>query len=159
MNIIRKIRSFCKLDTKMKRLLIEAYIALGWARYRKSKEFSKIAPSLGEHMVETTYDSNVHNMAMLRNISSSIQKMSRYTFWESECLVKAMAGMKMLERRGIESTLYLGTGRDETGLIAHAWLRSGNFYISGVNGMEKFTVVAMFANKNSIVNFEREYSG
>ena len=40
--------------------------------------------------------------------------MSRYTFWESQCLVKAIAGMKMLERRHIESTLYLGTAKDET---------------------------------------------
>ncbi|MFJ8259775.1 lasso peptide biosynthesis B2 protein [Peribacillus asahii] len=159
MNIIRKIRSFYKLDTQMKWLLIEAYIALGWARYRKSKEFSKIAPSLGEHMAETTYDSNVHNIAMLRHVSNAIRKMSRYTFWESECLVKAIAGMKMLERRGIESTLYLGTGRDETGLIAHAWLRSGNFYISGADGMDKFTIVAMFANKNVCVDFKRKHYG
>ena len=73
--------------------------------------------------------------------------MSRYTFWESECLVKAMAGMKMLERRGIESTLYLGTAKDETGLIAHAWLRSGTFYVSGAEVMERFTVVAQFAKE------------
>ena len=41
--------------------------------------------------------------------------MSRYTFWESQCLVKAIAAMKMLERRQIESTLYLGTAKDENG--------------------------------------------
>ena len=65
--------------------------------------------------------------------------MSKYTFWESQCLVKAIAAMKMLERRNIESTLYLGTARDESGkMIAHAWLRSGPFYITGAEGMEKF---------------------
>ena len=54
--------------------------------------------------------------------------------------------MKMLERRQIESTLYLGTAKDESGkLIAHAWLRSGPFYITGAEGMEKFTVVSKFA--------------
>ena len=58
--------------------------------------------------------------------------MSRYTFWESQCLVKAIAGMKMLEKRNIESTLYLGTAKDEKGeLIAHAWLRSGLFLCIG----------------------------
>ena len=75
--------------------------------------------------------------------------MSRHTFWESQCLVKAIAAMKMLERRQIESTLYLGTAKDENGnLIAHAWLRSGPFYITGVEAMEKFTVVSKFAKKN-----------
>ena len=48
------------------------------------------------------------------NISEAINIMSRYTFWESHCLVKAIAAMKMLERRQIESTLYLGTAKDET---------------------------------------------
>ena len=68
----------------------------------------------------------------LSNISQAIHIMSRYTFWESQCLVKAIAAMKMLERRQIESTLYLGTAKDENGkLIAHAWLRSGPFYING----------------------------
>ena len=74
--------------------------------------------------------------------------MSRYTFWESQCLVKAIAAMKMLEKRQIESTLYLGTAKDETGnMIAHAWLRSGPFYITGVEEMKRFTVVSKFAKR------------
>lgn len=56
--------------------------------------------------------------------------MSRYTFWESQCLVKAIAGMKNARKRHIESTLYLGTAKDNHGeLIAHAWLRSGSFML------------------------------
>ena len=54
--------------------------------------------------------------------------------------------MKMLERRKIESTLYLGTGKDEDGsFAAHAWLRSGPYYVTGANGMERYTVVGKFA--------------
>lgn len=76
--------------------------------------------------------------------------MSKYTLWESQCLVKAIAGMMMLERRGIDSTIYLGTTRDEDGkMIAHAWLRSGPFYVSGSEGMKQFTVVGMFAKRVS----------
>ena len=85
---------------------------------------------------------------MLKHISEAIHIMSKYTIWESQCLVKAIAGMKMLQRRQIESTLYLGTARDDTGqMIAHAWLRSGPFYISGSEGMERFAVVAKFAKR------------
>jgi hypothetical protein len=74
--------------------------------------------------------------------------MSRYTIWESQCLVKAIAAMKMLEKRQIESTLYLGTAREESGeLIAHAWLRSGPYYITGYEEMARFTVVGKFAKK------------
>lgn len=98
MTIFHKIQTFYKLDVSMKRLMVEAYLTLAWARYRKSKVFAKIAPSLGEQMSETTYLENIQNRVVLRNISNAIHMMSRYTFWESECLVKAMAGMKMLEK-------------------------------------------------------------
>lgn len=123
---------------------------LGWARILKSVPFSKVAPSLGDHMNETSFTHNELHKETLKNVSQAIHIMSRYTFWESQCLVKAMAGMKMLERRKIESTLYLGTAKDESGkLIAHAWLRSGPIYVTGSEGMEKFTVVGTFAKRIS----------
>ncbi len=94
----------------------------------------------------------LHNgkQVLVHNISSAIHLMSRYTWWESRCLVKAIAGMKMLERRRIESTLYLGTGRDEKGkMVAHAWLRSGTSYISGQEEMHRYAVVGVFGKKIS----------
>ncbi|MEK3796893.1 lasso peptide biosynthesis B2 protein [Peribacillus sp. FSL H8-0477] len=159
MTIFHKIRTFYKLDVSMKRLMVEAFVTLAWARYRKSKVFAKIAPSLGEQMAETTYLENTQNRVILRNVSNAIHMMSLFTFWESECLVKAIAGMKMLEKRGIESTLYLGTAKDQMGLIAHAWLRSGSFYISGSDGMERFTVVAKFAKRKKETSQEGENYG
>ncbi|MBW7458870.1 lasso peptide biosynthesis B2 protein, partial [Paenibacillus sepulcri] len=75
-----------------------------------------------------------------------INTVSRHTPWESKCLVRAIAGMKMLERRRIDSTLYMGTAKDKTGqLIAHAWLRSGPVYITGAEVMNRFIVVQKFA--------------
>ncbi|MGE8078355.1 lasso peptide biosynthesis B2 protein [Peribacillus loiseleuriae] len=148
MNILKKARSFVRLDKKTKLLLIEAYLYLAWARYLKSIPFSKVVPSLGKQMQETSISADLSNKKVLASVSHAIHLMSRYTFWESECLVKAIAGMRMLEKRNIESTLYLGTAKDEKGeLIAHAWLRSGPFYISGSEVMDRFTVVAKFAKE------------
>lgn len=130
----------------MKLLLFEAYFYLALARILKGKSFSKIAPSLGEKMKETSTELNSEHRRKLAEISQVIHIMSNYTFWESECLVKGIAAMKMLERRNIESTLYLGTAKDKSGkLIAHAWLRSGPFYITGAEVKERFTVVSKFA--------------
>lgn len=156
MNITKKARNFLRLNFKTKLLLIEAFLHLGRARYLKSISFSKVAPSLGEQMKETSYTSISSDKEVLDSISRAIHIMSRYTFWESQCLVKAMAGMKMLERRKIDSTLYLGTAKDENGeLIAHAWLRSGPFYITGAEVMDRFTVVSKFAKENSIEKYGR----
>ncbi|MFD2214030.1 lasso peptide biosynthesis B2 protein [Metabacillus endolithicus] len=134
------------MNWKTKVLLIESFYYLGVGRYLKTIPFSKVVPTLGLQMEETSYDFESTNKKTLASISQAIHLMSKYTLWESQCLVKAFAAMKMLEKRGIESTLYLGTARDEFGnLIAHAWLRSGPFYITGSEGKEKFTVVGKFA--------------
>jgi hypothetical protein len=146
--IIQKLTTFVFLEKGKKILLLEAYVYLAWARILKKIPFSKLAPSLGTHMAETTTIDNPYHRENIRYVSDAIHIMSRYTFWESMCLVKAIAGMKMLKRRQIESTLYLGTTRDKEGkMIAHAWLRSGSYFISGAEEKDKFTVVAKFANQ------------
>lgn len=146
MNIVKKIRTFFSLDIKKILLILEAFFFLGLACILKSMPFSKVAPTLGIHMDETPLSNNQSSTTILMNISEAIHIMSRHTFWESKCLVRAIAGMKMLERRQIESTLYLGTAKDGTGkMIAHAWLRSGSFFVTGAEGMERFTIVSKFA--------------
>lgn len=146
MSIVNKVRSFFSLDTKTMLLFIEAYIYLGWARLLLFIPFSRLAPSLGAQMEETTNSQTLLNKATLSRVHDAIQIMSRHTFWESKCLVRAIAALKMLEKRHIESTLYLGTGRDESGkMVAHAWLRSGPYYITGADGMERYAVVGKFA--------------
>lgn len=148
---MNKVKALLSIDLNTMLLFLEALINLGWARILVNLPFSKVAPSLGTPMHET---SNMHmdtNRITLRQISDAIDIMSKYTFWESKCLVKAIAGMKMLNRRRIESTLYLGTAKDESNkMIAHAWLRSGHFYVTGKEGMEKFTVVGKFAKQISV---------
>lgn len=137
------------LEWKMKLLLIESYFYLAYARILKALPFSKIAPSLGKHAFETTYEKEDADRSLLASVSQAVHIMGRYTFWESQCLVKAIAAMKMLERRKVKSTLYLGTAKDMDGeLMAHAWLRCGPYYITGSEEMEQFTVVQTFA-KNS----------
>lgn len=157
MTIINRLRIFLSMDLKNKLLFVEAYIWLGWGRFLKGKQFAKVAPSLGNRMAETSVSYREENKQIIRSISSALNIMSRYTFWESKCLVRAIAGMRMLERRDINSTLYLGTAKGEDGkLIAHAWLRSGPFYVTGAEGMEKFTVVGKFAKVVSEENINGE---
>jgi hypothetical protein len=160
MNIVKKAQTFLRLNFKTKLLYIEAFLHLGRARYLKSISFSKVAPTLGEQMKESSYELIAADKEILANVSRAINIMSRYTIWESQCLVKAMAAMKMLEKRKIDSTIYLGTAKDENGgLIAHAWLRSGPFYITGAEVMDRFTVVSKFSKKNRSGSLKEQESG
>ncbi|QNF26179.1 lasso peptide biosynthesis B2 protein [Metabacillus elymi] len=149
MKLINRIQIFLSQKPKTQLLFIEAFILLGWARKVKEKPFAEVAPLLGMKMDETAVSTVIDKKAV-KEVASAVNVMSRYTFWESMCLVKAIAAMKMLERRKIESTLYLGTAKDENGkLIAHAWLRSGPYYLTGSEEMKRFTVVGKFAKKIS----------
>lgn len=148
MNLYKKIRAFLSFKWSMKCLLVEAFFFLAAGRIFKLIPFLRSSSILGKHMEETTFTVNSVDKEVLKNISDAIHIMSRYTFWESQCLVKAVAGMKMLERREIESTLYLGTAKNDQGdLIAHAWLRSGPFYVTGAEEMGNFIVVGKFAKQ------------
>lgn len=147
MSLYKKVRRFSSYPFDIKRMFIEAYFFLAWGRVLKLLPFSKVAPSLGEHMKETSRSCTNQDQLMLRKVSRAVHTMSRVTWWESQCLVKAIAAMKMLERRGIPSTLYLGSGRDDKGqMVAHAWLRSGSYILTGREGHEKYAVVGIFGN-------------
>ncbi len=149
MIILKRMKTFFSFERRTKLLFVEALIYLAWARFLVYLPFSRISPYLGDHMQETSMTLIQTNEALLKNISYTIQIMARHTFWESKCLVKAIAGMNMLKRRQIESTIYLGMAKDEKGeLIAHAWLRSGPYYITGAEVMNGFTVVGKFAKRN-----------
>lgn len=144
----RKLHKLLFMKSEYRNLYIEAFLFLAWARILKALPFHRVAPSLGFHMEETPLELEPSYLPILKNISKVVNTMSRYTWWESKCLVKAIAAMKMLERRKLESTLYLGTWRDPEGkMVAHAWLRSGPLYLTGVNEMHNFTVVGKFAKR------------
>jgi hypothetical protein len=153
MSVIRQIRTFLLLDLKLKKLMFETFFYLGCARIIKILPLAKLGPILGTYMKDTSFTKNPSGNATIKNISSAINIISRYTFWESNCLVRAIAAMKMLERRKIESTLYLGMAKDEKGnLLAHAWLRSGDFFVTGAEEMQRFTVVGKFAKNTGFIN-------
>ncbi|MFC4811413.1 lasso peptide biosynthesis B2 protein [Paenibacillus sp. GCM10023250] len=126
-------------------LIIEATYYLAWARLLKALPFSKVVNYLGLQTDETTFSSSEEEEVTMRRISNALLLVSKHTWWESKCLVRGLAAMKMLERRGIASTIYFGTAKDDQGkLIAHAWLRSGRLYVTGAAEMPKFTMVRLF---------------
>ncbi|WP_238162705.1 lasso peptide biosynthesis B2 protein [Cohnella sp. AR92] len=136
------------LPSEKKRLLAEALVFLAWARALKMLPFSRLKLSFGRPMAETPHVHPLEQERLIRRISEAVRVMSRHTLWESQCLVQALAARKMLERRKLDSTLYLGTAKDKQGkLIAHAWLRSGPVYLTGARERRLFTTVASFATE------------
>jgi hypothetical protein len=73
----------------------------------------------------------------------AIDAAARRTPWRSKCLEQAIAGKWMLRRRGIASTMYLGVVHNP--FEAHAWLRVGRMNVTGGSRVDRYAVVATFA--------------
>ncbi|QNG58492.1 lasso peptide biosynthesis B2 protein [Bacillus sp. PAMC26568] len=145
---MNRVKNILTLNRQMKLLIVEAFIFLAFARVIKCLPFSKTSKYLGERNKESLIRNYEANLDTLKNISSAIHVASKYAPWETMCLVRAIASMKMLQRRGIESTLYLGTSRNHLKeLTAHAWLRSGNYYVTGADERHLFTITCTFTKR------------
>ncbi|UQZ34886.1 stage V sporulation protein S [Paenibacillus sp. PK3_47] len=146
MTALGRIRQLLTRDRAAAMLLPEALWRLFLARIQLLFPFKRTAPKLGIQSQETGMVSRDSEALRIQQITKAIRIASRVTPWKSTCMVRAVAGLKMLEKRGIESTLYMGVARDKKGqMAAHAWLRSGAYYVSGDDTMKGFVVVEKFA--------------
>ncbi len=143
---IRAPLNFLQLSTTDKFIVLESISGLFVSRILILLPFRWIAPSLGKYMHETPNEQHDHQRQLVRNLGYYIRLTSWYLPWNCKCLVQALAVNRMLKKRGIQNTVYLGVAKDdEKELIAHAWVRSGDVFITGFRGKNKFTVVSTFA--------------
>jgi phage terminase large subunit len=122
--------------------------------------FKNLRKYIGELNKESSFNLSDNEYKTARRISWSINKVSKYTPWESKCLVKALTAQYLLSCSHIENTLYLGVSRKnnikienqdikntkeskKSDLVAHSWIRCGNYYVTGGDG-NKFKIVAKF---------------
>jgi len=103
--------------------------------------YSKILGT--EHKVSSDESTDLDHIAF--KISQAIIRGRKAFPWKTRCLCEAISAKIMLNRRHIDCTLYLGVAKEKGSLIAHAWLRCGSRYVTGKEGVEKFTVVSTFA--------------
>ena len=147
-----KIRKFLALDGEEKRLFVEAYIVLGYVRVTtmvlpfknilKEMEFST------ESKTSSFLEAEKSRSAQM--IGQAIGTAAAHTPWKSTCLLQALAAKKMLQRRGIPGTFYLGVSKEKTVMEhveAHAWSQCGKNVITGKNGYERFRVMSSFSWK------------
>lgn len=133
-----------------KRLTILIYFYTAVYRYRmlywKSKRLEK---SIGVRNKESSDCESEDVLKRAYYIGRLVEATARGTPWESKCLVCALTARKLLLAEGIATTLYLGVGKENDKMIAHAWLRCGQLYITGGNG-SGYAAVTHFLCKPSV---------
>ncbi len=127
-------------------LFIEAWVLLHLSKVCiVILPFKKLASSLGKIQKETDFSSTADTVAL--DITHAVRRAARFTIHASKCYDQALTGKLMLRFRKVSSTIYFGLAKDQdSGLSAHAWLRSGSMIVTGRKGMEKFTPVAWFGS-------------
>ena len=152
--VIKLLRACWRLPRRRKLILAEAVYWLTVARIchlmlpfkRFSSVFGlagasspqEVEPATSEHAFE---------------ICHNIDRISRVLPFETLCLQQAFAAKKMLSRRGILATTYLGVHKDrdqrysgQSGTIAHAWIRVGRDIVIVGETVSNFVPIASFSD-------------
>jgi hypothetical protein len=92
--------------------------------------------------------------ALLQQIGTAVRRASRNVPWRTRCYVEAIAAKRMLKRRSIPCTIYLGLKKETDidnekpleNMAAHAWIISDDFIVTGKQGvkLKEYTVVSSF---------------
>jgi hypothetical protein len=143
------LRRFLARPREDRLLLLEALAALAAGRARLlCLPFRRVAARLGRAGAESPEAVPAAQEDTARRIGWAVTAMARYVPWDSRCLAQAIAGQRMLARRGLDCTLYLGVGEDPLrpgDKAFHAWLRCGTRFVTGGDGRLRFQVLASFA--------------
>lgn len=148
---MKPLRLFARRTPAERRLFFEAVRWLVWAKAMLwFRPFRAIAPELGEPQAETPAEIAAADRATAVAVSWAVQAAARYLPLGFVCLPQAMAAQRMLRRRAIPSTLYLGVAPDRAdrrAIQAHAWLRAGDKIVTGEAETRRHKVLASFAGR------------
>lgn len=149
---LKRISKFHRIPWKMKIMFFIAYMLMGLVRMCVLLlPFRFIAPILGQKNQTSSLEVSRDTLTKATKIGYIVNTSSRFTPWESKCLVRAITAILLLRLLRIPCTLYLGMGKDASNkLIAHAWLRCGEVIITGAEESMNFKSVINFASHTSL---------
>ena len=146
---MNRLRRFLRLPFLVKCMLPEALFLSGYYRFLiLHRPFAKISPKIGTLGYETA-ETEIRK-DMVAAVGRAVYISCNRTPWESKCLVRALTAKKMLNRRKISCTMYMGVAlQSDGGMVAHAWLRCGNVFVTGGNGACQYTVTTIYGDQDN----------
>ncbi len=140
-------KKYYKTDKTERKILNQTFFWLIYAfilaRIIPLKWFNSI---LGEFKKEIEVGINENQIWLIDIAKKNIRRLKKRLPWKVKCFEEAIAVKKVLEKHRVKSTIYLGVSKNKNSkLIAHAWLKIGDDFITGKKGYEKFTVVGFFS--------------
>ena len=152
MRLARRLRAFVNAPSGRKRLALEAGWELLRARVdtlRPARHYTRHLGELGAAPDQAVPDRDIVLAAEIGHVVAVTAKAMPF---RAVCLQQVLAVRRMLNRRGVRATVYLGLKRDSderaaAGALdtAHAWVKTGDRVVNGGGGLERFVVVGTFS--------------
>lgn len=141
-------RRFFRFIRYNKHLWLSVLALIYSARYRVlvlRSSGKKMQRKFGYEGLESQDEETPEHYKYGRAVGYAVEHVCSRTSWESKCLVRALTAQRLLKRKHIDSTMYLGCRLEEKGeMVAHAWLRCGRLFVTGGNG-DGYAMVSKFA--------------
>lgn len=136
--------SLCRSD---RRLTFQALWTLISVRARlTTMSWQRFSRRLGEPQPGEITGEWEGDQDTLLAVVRAVERWRRLTPQAWSCLVRAIAGQRLLAKRGIPSTLVLGLRPEgkTSAITAHGWLRVGQHVVLGEKEMAGYTPLASF---------------
>jgi len=88
-------------------------------------------------------------------VGRTVSKLSRYTFWNSNCMVEAVLTHGLLNFYRVPHVICMGAflTKDPTEpMKAHAWVRVGARIVVGAAGHQRYAVTAVFVSPKRLLS-------
>lgn len=136
----RKLRSLASLSWQARARVVEAAVLLGAARVAVLVLPYRVL----ERWLRFDGGRTSPDRAQVADVRRAVSTAARNVPFTAVCLPQAMAAKVMLARRGFRSSLVVGAGRDDDGLLLHSWLEAGGMVVTGAAGRSAMTPVIRY---------------
>ena len=136
-------------DNKCFLMIVRAFFYSAFYRFGLViRKPAKLKKHWGVEKEESAPEEPMDEFDYVQKVARAVLCVCNYTKWESKCLVRALTAGKLLRKKRLHYTMYMGVCQDETGnMIAHAWLRWGKYTVTGGNqNLDRYAVVSKFRN-------------
>lgn len=144
-------KSLKNLFSRPKDEILLVFEALFYLLYMKQKlKKHKFNDLVSIYSLQSTnsekYSKN--NLKKIKKIGWAVERTSQVLPWYGLCLVKALASQRMLNKRNLTASIYMGVRKEKDGktLEAHAWIKCDKSFITGHHD-GSFNTVSKFSWK------------
>lgn len=141
--MIRRVIDFMKYNGE-KWMTITVYFYVAYYRLCiLLLPMTRIEKMLGIRGEESIAEEEMETIKLAKLVGFHVNRVTEHLPLKRKCFVRALTARRILMKRGINSTIYMGVALEDGKMIAHAWSRCGQLYVTGGNG-NGYSTVARF---------------